>query len=105
MICNITTLKNSYSGKLIFTLLLALFFSIFSMELNAQTREELEKKRKEILEEISELQQTQSTITKDKKASLSQLKLIENKLRKRYEFIDNLPEDELHLGYFQLKKL
>ena len=93
MICNITTLKNSYSGKLIFTLLLALFFSIFSMELNAQTREELEKKRKEILEEISELQQTQSTITKDKKASLSQLKLIENKLRKRYAFIDNLNDD------------
>ena len=93
MICNITTLKNSYSGKLIFTLLLALFFSIFSMELNAQTREELEKKRKEILEEISELQQTQSTITKDKKASLSQLKLIENKLRKRYVFIDNLNDD------------
>ena len=93
MICNITTLKNSYSGKLIFALLLALFFSIFSMELNAQTREELEKKRKEILEEISELQQTQSTITKDKKASLSQLKLIENKLRKRYAFIDNLNDD------------
>jgi len=70
-----------------------LFFSIFSMELHAQTREELEKKRKEILEEISELQQTQSTITKDKKASLSQLKLIENKLRKRYAFIDNLNDD------------
>jgi septal ring factor EnvC (AmiA/AmiB activator) len=93
MICNIPTSKNSYSGKLIFTLLLALFFSIFSMELNAQTREELEKKRKEILEEISELQQTQSTITTDKKASLSQLKLIENKLRKRYAFIDNLNDD------------
>jgi len=93
MICNIPTLKNSYSGKLIFTLVFALFFSIFSMELHAQTREELEKKRKEILEEISELQQAQSTITKDKKASLSQLKLIENKLRKRYAFIDNLNDD------------
>ncbi len=93
MICNLPTLKNSYSGKLIFTLLLALFFSIFSVELHAQTREELEKKRKEILEEISELQQTQSTIAKDKKASLSQLKLIENKLRKRYAFIDNLNDD------------
>ena len=93
MICNIPRLKNSYSGKLIFTLLVTLFFSIFSLELHAQTREELEKKRKEILEEISELQQTQSTITKDKKASLSQLKLIENKLRKRYAFIDNLNDD------------
>ena len=33
----------------------------------AQTREDLEKKRKEIQQEISSLQQAQSAITKDKK--------------------------------------
>jgi septal ring factor EnvC (AmiA/AmiB activator) len=70
-----------------------MFFLFFSIELYSQTREELEKKRKEILQEISELQQAQSSITKDKKASLSQLKLIENKLRKRYAFINNLNDD------------
>jgi len=60
---------------------------------SAQTREELEKKRKEIQQEITELQQTQSTIAKDKKASLSQLKLIEKRLRNRYAVIDNLNDD------------
>lgn len=60
---------------------------------SAQTREELEKKRKEIQQEITELQQTQSAIAKDKKASLSQLKLIEKRLRNRYAVIDNLNDD------------
>ena len=71
----------------------SLFFSMITMNLYSQTREELEKKRKEILKEITELQKTQSEIKKDKKASLSQLNLIESKLRKRYAFIDNLNDD------------
>jgi septal ring factor EnvC (AmiA/AmiB activator) len=86
-------LKNIFTCKLSVALFLSMFFLFFSIELYSQTREELEKKRKEILQEISELQQAQSSITKDKKASLSQLKLIENKLRKRYAFINNLNDD------------
>lgn len=71
----------------------SLFFSMITMNLFSQTREELEKKRKEILKEITELQKAQSEIKKDKKASISQLNLIESKLRKRYAFIDNLNDD------------
>lgn len=93
MVGNKLILKSVYSAKLQFVLLLLSFFSIFTLELQAQTREELEKKRKEILQEINELQQTQSVVAKDKKANLSQLKLIENKLRKRYAFIENLNDD------------
>ena len=76
-------------AKILFFVLIG--FSVSSV--NAQTREELEKKRKEIQLEINSLQQAQSAITKDKKASLSQLKLIEKKLRSRYAFIDNLNDD------------
>jgi len=76
-------------AKILFFVLIG--FSISNV--NAQTREELEKKRKEIQLEINSLQQAQSAITKDKKASLSQLKLIEKKLRSRYAFIDNLNDD------------
>ena len=76
-------------AKILFFVLIG--FSISSV--HAQTREELEKKRKEIQLEINSLQQAQSAITKDKKASLSQLKLIEKKLRSRYAFIDNLNDD------------
>jgi septal ring factor EnvC (AmiA/AmiB activator) len=62
----------------------------------SQTREELERKRKEIQQEIASLQQAQSSISKDKKASLSQLKLIERRLKSRYAVIRNL-NDEMKL--------
>lgn len=62
----------------------------------AQSREDLEKKRKEIQQEIASLQEAQTTISKDKKASVSQLKLIERKLKSRYAVINNL-NDEMDL--------
>lgn len=93
MISNISISNNIFTGKPVIAFFFSIFFLVFSTGLFSQTREELEKKRKEILQEISELQQAQSSITKDKKASLSQLKLIENKLRKRYAFINNLNDD------------
>jgi septal ring factor EnvC (AmiA/AmiB activator) len=62
----------------------------------AQTREELEKKRKEIQQEIASLQQAQTAVSNNKKASLSDLKLIERKLRSRYAVINNL-NDEMQL--------
>jgi septal ring factor EnvC (AmiA/AmiB activator) len=76
-------------AKILFLVLIGSSIS----SVHAQTREELEKKRKEIQLEITSLQQAQSAITNDKKASLSQLKLIEKKLRSRYAFIDNLNDD------------
>lgn len=68
----------------------------FSVASNAQTKEELEKRRREIQQEIASLQKAQSDISKDKKASLSELKLLERKLRSRYAVIDNL-NDEVRL--------
>lgn len=62
----------------------------------AQSREDLERKRKEIQQEIASLQAAQTTISKDKKASVSQLKLIERKLKSRYAVINNL-NDEMDL--------
>ena len=62
----------------------------------AQSREDLEKKRKEIQQEIASLQEAQTLISKDKKASVSQLKLIEKKLKSRYAVINNL-NDEMDL--------
>jgi septal ring factor EnvC (AmiA/AmiB activator) len=59
----------------------------------SQTRDELEKRRKEIQQEIQDLQRAQSEVSKDKKAGLSQLKLIERKLRSRYAVIENLNDE------------
>ncbi len=62
----------------------------------AQSREDLETKRKEIQQEIASFQEAQTAISKDKKASFSQLKLIERKLKSRYAVINNL-NDEMDL--------
>ena len=77
-------------------IVLLIFSLLCAISLNAQTREELEKKRKEIQQEIFSLQQAQAAVSKDKKASLSDLKLIEKKLRSRYAVINNL-NDEMQL--------
>lgn len=79
--------------KKFWNILVFALMGLLAINAGAQTREDLEKKRKEIQQEITELQQTQTAITKDKKASLSQLKLIEKRLTNRYAVIDNLNDD------------
>ena len=80
----------------IYITLIGSFLFAFAMVANGQTKEELEKRRREIQQEIASLQKAQSDISKDKKASLSELKLLERKLRNRYAVIDNL-NDEMRL--------
>lgn len=67
-----------------------LVIPVMHLSLQGQTRDELEKKRKEIQQEIEELQKAQSAISKDKKAGLGQLNLIQSKLQKRNAVIDNI---------------
>lgn len=76
--------------------ILVSILGIFAYTGYAQTRDELEKKRREIQQEIASLQKTQSEISKNKKASVSELKLIEKRLRSRYAVINNL-NDEMRL--------
>jgi septal ring factor EnvC (AmiA/AmiB activator) len=77
--------------------ILGFIFAILSFTGFSQTtKDELEKKRREIQQEIASLQKTQSEISKNKKASVSELKLIEKRLRSRYAVINNL-NDEMRL--------
>ena len=71
----------------LFLYLISIFIVLSSF---GQSREELEKKRREIQDEIVELQRSQNAIQKDKKAGLGQLSLIRNKIRKRYAVINNI---------------
>lgn len=75
---------------------LLVFFGMFVHAGFSQNREELEKRRREIQQEIASLQKTQSEISKNKKASVSELKLIEKRLKSRYAVINNL-NDEMRL--------
>jgi septal ring factor EnvC (AmiA/AmiB activator) len=89
-------MKNMGVKRSIYLVLMGFMLFGFSVVSNAQTKEELEKRRREIQQEIASLQKAQSDISKDKKASLSELKLLERKLRSRYAVIDNL-NDEVRL--------
>ncbi|HLO81332.1 MAG TPA: peptidoglycan DD-metalloendopeptidase family protein [Chitinophagaceae bacterium] len=71
-------------------ILLYLFVLLVASSAVAQSREDLEKRRKEIQQEIADLQRSQSMIQKDKKANLAQLALIQNKIRKRNAVINNI---------------
>jgi murein hydrolase activator len=71
-------------------ILLYLFALCIATTSVAQSREDLEKKRKEIQQEIAELQRSQSMIQKDKKANLAQLSMIQSKIRKRNAVITNI---------------
>ena len=86
-------ISNMAKGLFTTGFILLLFVALDGL---AQSREDLEKKRREIQQEIASLQEAQSTISKDKKASVSQLKLIERKLKSRYAVINNL-NDEMDL--------
>ncbi len=70
-------------------LLFLLAFSL-SAAASAQSRDDLEKRRREIQQEIAELQRSQNLIQKDKKANLAQLAMIQTKIRKRNAVINNI---------------
>jgi septal ring factor EnvC (AmiA/AmiB activator) len=89
-------MKKMALKRSIYISLIGSFLFAFTMLANGQTKEELEKRRREIQQEIASLQKAQSEISSDKKASLSELKLLERKLRSRYAVIDNL-NDEMRL--------
>lgn len=58
-----------------------------------QTKDDLERKRKQIQAEIDQLQQQQRLISKDKKAGIGQLNMILSKLNKRYAVIENINQE------------
>lgn len=72
------------------TIIFILSFALIGTCGVAQTREELEKQKREIQKEIEDLQRVQSSLSKDKKTSLGQLRLVQNKLKKRMAVINTI---------------
>lgn len=70
-----------------------LFFCTSLAMVTGQSKDELERKRRQIQSEIDQLQQQQQLISKDKKAGIGQLNLIQSKLRKRYAVIENINQE------------
>ena len=76
--------------KLIICLLLfTAAVSVYAQE----TKEEIQKKQQQLLQEISELNNTLGKIKKNKKQSLGQLALVQRKINARQELINSINRD------------
>ena len=82
--------------RFVFLVVLLVMGAGYSLMAQNESREELEKRRRQIQAEINQLQKQQQDISKNKKASLSQLNLIQSKLQKRFAVIENI-NDEVRL--------
>jgi len=71
---------------------LVLTFFIYSFGLNAQTRESLEKDRMNIIEQIDKTSKVLKKTSKNKDATLDDLKLIQSQIKNRKRVIDNINE-------------
>lgn len=75
-------------------LFIAFILIAFAIYTNAQeTKEEIQKKQKELMQEISALNSTLSQIKKNKKQSLGQLALVQRKINARQELINSINRD------------
>jgi septal ring factor EnvC (AmiA/AmiB activator) len=83
----VNSLFRTWGKALILLVPAALFLVVIAQ---GQSREELERQRRQIQQEIEELRAVQNSIRKDKKASLGQLTLIQRKLAKRADVINNI---------------
>src|SRR5689334_11972833 len=76
--------------KLIISLLA---FTFFFTARSQETKEDIQKKQQQLLEEIADLNGTLSQIKKNKKQSLGQLALVQRKIEARQELITNINKD------------
>ena len=76
--------------KLVICLLAVAFFTpSFAQE----TKEDIQKKQQQLIQEISDLNNTLSQIKKNKKQSLTQLALVQRKIQARQELVNNITRD------------
>lgn len=79
--------------KKIIPVLLLVFFSAASFA--QQTKEDIQRKQQQLQRELADLNNTLSDIKKNKKQSLSQLALVQRKIKAREELVGNINK-ELH---------
>lgn len=78
-------------------LYLFFIFSLCSISVNAQTKEEIKAQQQALQKELSVLNNSLNKVKETKKISLGQLRLIEQKIATRQALIDNLVKDVKNL--------
>jgi septal ring factor EnvC (AmiA/AmiB activator) len=85
--------------------------TLLQVALIAQDKDELEKKRKETLQEIDVLNRQYSDVKKNQKQSIGQLTLIQKKIRLRNELISDINkqvrniEQDINASYIEMRRL
>lgn len=85
--------------------------TFLSVALVAQDKAELEKKRKQTLQEIDVLNRQYSDVKKNQRQSIGQLTLIQKKIRLRNELINNINkqvrsiEQDINASYIEMRRL
>lgn len=85
--------------------------TLFTVALVAQDKAELEKKRKQTLQEIDVLNKQYSDVKKNTKQSIGQLTLIQKKIQLRNEVINNINkqvrtiEQDINASYIEMRRL
>jgi murein hydrolase activator len=75
-------------------LVISLFaFALFFIAKAQETKEDIQRRQQQLLQEISDLNSTLSQIKKNKKQSLGQLALVQRKTQARQELINNINKD------------
>jgi septal ring factor EnvC (AmiA/AmiB activator) len=75
-------------------LVISLFaFALFFIAKAQETKEDIQRRQQQLLQEISDLNSTLSQIKKNKKQSLGQLALVQRKIQARQELINNINKD------------
>ncbi|MBN8837261.1 MAG: peptidoglycan DD-metalloendopeptidase family protein [Sphingobacteriia bacterium] len=95
------------------SILFAFFAILFISVLHAQqpTREDLQKQKKLLEQEINELNALQESISKNKKQSLKQLAVVQTKIRKREQLINSINkeirrvDDQLYTDEIEIYRL
>lgn len=77
--------------KLFITLLSAAF--ALTLQAQDESKEDIQKKQQQLMQEISSLNKTLNDIKKNKKQSLGQLALVQRKIQARQELINNINRD------------
>ncbi|MFT3845555.1 MAG: hypothetical protein QM725_10910 [Lacibacter sp.] len=86
-------------------------FIVLNVVVFAQDKTELEKKRKQTLQEIEVLNNQYNEIKKNKKESIGQLTLIQNKIRLRNEVISTINKQvrsidgDINTSYIEMRRL
>src|SRR3954453_23691130 len=73
--------------------IILLAFPLFLTSKSQETKEEIQRKQQQLLQEIADLNSTLGQIKKNKKQSLGQLALVQRKIQARQELITNINKD------------